>query len=76
MSLGRGFGKRKVAKNLVMDLEHAGCRARFLIRDLDGKFPWQPIQQRPKGVNIPIKRLNWATPAGDEATGVTWCGTR
>ncbi|WP_307783660.1 integrase [Streptomyces spinoverrucosus] len=27
------------AKNLVMDLEDAGCRAEFLIRDRDGKFP-------------------------------------
>jgi hypothetical protein len=26
-------------KNLVMDLENAGCRARYLIRDRDGKFP-------------------------------------
>ncbi|KJY27644.1 integrase core domain-containing protein, partial [Streptomyces sp. NRRL S-495] len=29
----------RTARNLAMDLEDAGCRARSLIRDRDGKFP-------------------------------------
>ncbi|MFI9761158.1 hypothetical protein ACIHFB_24835 [Streptomyces sp. NPDC051963] len=29
----------QAAKNLVMDLDEAGCRARFLICDRDGTFP-------------------------------------
>jgi hypothetical protein len=29
----------QTARNLVMDIEDAGCRARYLIRDRDGKYP-------------------------------------
>jgi len=29
----------QTAKNLIMDLEDVDCRARFMIRDRDGKFP-------------------------------------
>jgi hypothetical protein len=29
----------QAARNLVMDLEDAGCRMKYLIRDRDGKYP-------------------------------------
>jgi transposase InsO family protein len=29
----------QIARNLVMDIEDAGCRVKYLIRDRDGKYP-------------------------------------
>jgi putative transposase len=29
----------QAARNLVTDLQDTGCRARFLIRDRDGRYP-------------------------------------
>ncbi|MFE5028636.1 hypothetical protein ACFRAO_36415 [Streptomyces sp. NPDC056656] len=57
----------QAAKNLVMDLEDACCRARFLIRDRDGKSPSLfdavlaevGIEVVPSGVRMP--RMNSIT---------------
>ncbi|MFI1338540.1 integrase core domain-containing protein [Streptomyces sp. NPDC020845] len=54
----------QAAKNLVMDLEDVGCRARFMIRDRDGKFPGlfddvlkdAGIEVVPTGIQMP--RMN------------------
>lgn len=43
----------QAAKNLVMDLEDAGCRARYLIRDRDGKFP-RPFDEMLKDAGIEV----------------------
>ena len=43
----------QAAKHLVMDLEDAGCRARCLIRDRDGKFP-RPFDEVFKDVGIEV----------------------
>ncbi len=37
----------QAARNLIMDVEDAGCRARFLIRDRDGKYP-APVRHDPR----------------------------
>jgi transposase InsO family protein len=57
----------QAARNLVMDLEEAGCRARWLIRDRDGKYPGlfdtvlaeAGIKVVPTGVRMP--RMNAIT---------------
>jgi putative transposase len=57
----------QAARNLVMDLQDAGCRARFLIRDRDGKFPEMfdavladaGIKVVPTGIRMP--RMNEIT---------------
>ena len=54
----------QAAKNLVLDLEDAGCRARFMIRDWDGMFPAlfdavladAGIEVVPSGIRMP--RMN------------------
>jgi hypothetical protein len=51
-------------RNLAMDLSDAGCRARFLIRDRDGKYPAlfdtiladAGVEVVPSGVRMP--RMN------------------
>jgi transposase InsO family protein len=43
----------QAAKNLVMDLKDAKCRARYLIRDRDGKFP-QSLEEVSKDAGIEV----------------------
>ena len=42
----------QAAKNLVMDLEDAGRRVRFLIRNRDGKYP-RPVRHHPQQCGDP-----------------------
>ncbi|MDN3059894.1 integrase core domain-containing protein [Streptomyces hygroscopicus] len=57
----------QAAKNLVMDLEDLGCRARFMIRDRDGKFPdLFDAVLRDAGIDVVLSgiqmpRMNWIT---------------
>ena len=43
----------QAAKNLVMGIEDAGCRARCLIRDRDGKFP-RPFDEVLKDAGVEV----------------------
>ncbi|MEV4365231.1 helix-turn-helix domain-containing protein [Nonomuraea sp. NPDC049625] len=45
-------------KNLVMDLEDAGCRARFLVRDRDGSSPPQWTRSSPTQVSRPYSPVS------------------
>jgi hypothetical protein len=44
----------QAAKNLVMGLEDAGCRARYVIRDRDVKFPG-PFHEVLKDAGIEVR---------------------
>ncbi|MFG1687766.1 hypothetical protein ACGFNP_46960 [Nonomuraea sp. NPDC049269] len=66
-------------KNLAMDLEEAGCRARYLIRDRDGKIPAlmdeilaeASIKTVLTGIRMPRMNSSSAASSGTNAT----CGT-
>ncbi|WP_326626804.1 hypothetical protein OIE67_30295 [Nonomuraea fuscirosea] len=59
-------------KNLVMDLDDAGCRPRYLIRDRDGKFPAlmdeilaeAGIKTVLTGIRMPRSRTTWPSSGG------------
>jgi hypothetical protein len=48
---------RQITRNLVMDLEDAGCHARFVIRDRDGEFPACSMP------SSPTQRSGWCSAA-------------
>ncbi|MEU5943356.1 integrase [Micromonospora sp. NPDC047548] len=37
----------QATRNLIMDVEDAGCRVKYLIRDRDGKYP-RPVRRHPR----------------------------
>lgn len=63
-------------KNLAMDLEEAGCRARYLIRDRDGKIPAlmdeilaeASIKTVLTGIRMPRMNSSTAASSGTNAT--------
>jgi len=55
----------QAARNLVMDLEDAGSRARFLIRDRDGKFPGVfDAMLNDAGIEIVLSGVRWSGSPG------------
>jgi putative transposase len=74
----------QAARNLVMDLEDAGCRARYLIRDRDGKFPAlfdtiladAGIETVLSGVRMPRMKPRVAYCTSSERFVARWCSCR
>jgi transposase len=68
----------QAARNLVMDLKGAGCRARYLTRDRDGKFPRlfdevlqdEGIEVVLSGVRMP--RMNSVMERNGHEAGTRW----
>jgi putative transposase len=71
----------QAARNLVMDIEEAGCRVKYLIRDRDGKCP-APFDAvlADAGITVVLSRIQiprmnavmerWCGPAGASCSTV------